>query len=150
MTGYDASLGKTRIRAVSAIIFDSAGRLLVIQRGHEPSKGLWSVPGGKVKPGETDEEALRREIVEETALVVDVGKLAGRVERPGLPGIVYEIFDYDATVVGSDGSSDAGADTGHAGDDADDLRWVTCAEMVALPLTDGLVDVLTAWGRMPR
>lgn len=160
MNTYDASLGETRIRAVGAIVINAAGRLLVIQRGHEPAKGLWSVPGGKVEQGETDEQALRREIAEETGLLVEVGELAGSVERPGRPGVVYEIFDYDAAVVGPaqgaerDPAGGAGAGSvipeGRAGDDAADLKWVSRAELSALPVTEGLVEALTAWGRMPR
>src|SRR5579875_2965008 len=51
----------TRIPCVGAIVKDDAGRLLLIRRGHEPDAGLWSVPGGRVEPGETDEQALVRE-----------------------------------------------------------------------------------------
>lgn len=130
------------VRAVGAIIRDGEGRLLLVQRGHAPAKGLWTIPGGKVEPGETDAEALTREIAEETGLAITVGALAGSVQRPGVPGTVYEIFDYDATLV--DASSQA-----HAADDAADLRWVFPAELATLPLTDGLVEALAAWGRLP-
>lgn len=132
-----------RRRAVSAIVFDASRRLLVVQRGHEPAKGLWSVPGGKVEPGETDEQALAREIAEETGLVVEVGALAGSVERPGTPGIVFEIFDYDAVVTRGEPSA------ARAADDAADLKWVTLAGLRALPLTDGLMEALADWDRLP-
>jgi ADP-ribose pyrophosphatase YjhB (NUDIX family) len=153
MTEYDAAAPLRRVRCVGAVVLDDAGRLLLIQRGHEPAKGSWSVPGGRVEPGETDEQAVRREIAEETGLLVRVGPLAGRVERPGGPGIVYEIYDYDAVLVpevpaGSAVPGDPGP--GHAGDDADDLTWATRADLGRLPLTDGLIDALTAWDRMPR
>ena len=131
-----------RVRAVGAIIRDGAGRLLLVQRGHAPAQGLWTIPGGKVEPGETDAQALAREIAEETGLAIEVGPLAGSVQRPGLPGTIYEIFDYDATLV------DATAEA-RAADDAADLRWVHPDELGALSLTDGLVDALTAWGRLP-
>lgn len=132
-----------RVRAVGGIIFNAAGRLLMIQRGHEPSQGLWAVPGGKVEPGETDGQALQREIVEETGLVVSVGALAGSVQVRGAPGIIFDIFDYDAAIVGTD-------DRAQAADDADDLKWVDRQELEALPLTAGMLESLIRWGRLPR
>jgi len=79
---------------------DDADRMLLILRGHEPGKGLWSIPGGRIEPGETDEEAVKREVSEETGLEVTCGPLLGSVERPGLAGAVIEIRDYSATVIG--------------------------------------------------
>ncbi len=73
----------TRIPCVGAIVRDEAGRLLLIQRGHDPGAGLWSLPGGRIEPGETDEQALVREMREETGLTVRPGPLAGAVSRPG-------------------------------------------------------------------
>ncbi len=131
-----------RVRCVGAIVFDQAGRLLVVQRGHPPAQGQWSIPGGRVEPGETDAQAVAREISEETGLVVRAERLAGMVERPGPSGAVYQIYDYDASVVG-DGEAAAAAS------DADALRWVTAAELAELPVTEGLEQTLRAWGRLP-
>jgi ADP-ribose pyrophosphatase YjhB (NUDIX family) len=125
------------VRCVGAIITDRAGRLLLVRRGREPGRGLWSVPGGRVEPGETDEQALVRELREETGLAVRAGRLVGAVYRPGPGGVVYDIRDYAATVTGG---------TLSAGDDADDARWVGRADLAGLPLTGGLVDALTEWG----
>ena len=74
------------IRCVGAVVFDPFGRLLLVKRGHEPEKGKWSLPGGRVKPGETDEAAVQREIQEETGLSVIVGPLVGRICRPAPKG----------------------------------------------------------------
>jgi len=125
------------IPCVGAIITDAAGRLLLIRRGHEPGKGLWSLPGGRVEPGETDAQALVREVAEETSLAVRPGELIGSVRRAAPGGRVFDIRDYAATVAGG---------TLTAGDDADEARWARTAELAALPLTDGLADTLARWG----
>ena len=125
------------VPCVGAIITDAGGRLLLIKRGHEPGKGLWSIPGGRVEPGETDEQAVIREIREETGLVVQPGRLIGAVRRPTPAGAMLDIRDYAATVTGG---------TLAAGDDADDARWAGPAELAGLPLTDGLAEALTDWG----
>jgi 8-oxo-dGTP diphosphatase len=126
-----------RVPCVGAIVRDEAGRLLLIQRGHEPETGRWSLPGGRIEPGESDPQAVVRETREETGLQVTCGALVGSVERPGLGGAVLDIRDYSATVTGG---------TLTAGDDAADARWVSPANLAGLPLTSGLAEALTAWG----
>ncbi|HEU5031329.1 MAG TPA: NUDIX domain-containing protein [Spirillospora sp.] len=126
-----------RVRCVGGIVRDGSGRLLLVRRGRPPGAGLWSVPGGRVEPGEDDAAAVVRELKEETGLDVAAGALAGSVDRPGPGGVVYEIHDYEARVVGG---------VLRAGDDAADARWVTAAELRGLPLTDGLVEALESWG----
>jgi len=123
-----------KIPCVGAIITDGDGRLLLIQRGHEPWTGLWSLPGGHVEPGESDAEALVREVREETGLLVTAGPLIGTVERPAADGGTYVIRDYAAEVIGG---------TLVPGDDADDARW---AHPAGLPVTERLVETLTDWG----
>jgi len=130
-----------RVQCVGAVIKDAAGRLLLIKRRNEPGAGLWSLPGGRIEPAETDEQAVVREIMEETGLSVTAGPLLGAVERPGRDGAVVDIRDYVAFVTG-------GALA--AGDDAADARWVTPQEMrrmdLAGRLTGGLIAALTSWG----
>lgn len=125
-----------RVRCVGAIVHDAEGRLLVIRRGRPPGEGRWSLPGGRVEPGESDAQAVVRELAEETGLRVEPGRLAGSVERPGPGGVTYDIHDYAAIVTGGELS---------AGDDAAEARWVTPAELRRLPTTDGLLDALTEW-----
>lgn len=144
------------IDCVGAVIKDGAGRLLLIRRGHEPGKGLWSIPGGRIEPGESDESALVREVREETGLYVTAGRLIGAVRRPavrrpagasgeesggesGVPCVVFDIRDYAATVTG--GSL-------VPGDDADDAVWADADDLDRLPLTDGLLDALRSWGAL--
>jgi 8-oxo-dGTP diphosphatase len=125
------------IACVGAVIKDAQGRLLLIKRGHAPGAGLWSLPGGRIEPGETDTQALLREIREETGLVIAAGPLVGSVRRPGPDGDVLDIRDYAATVTGG---------TLSAGDDAADARWVDAVELRSLPVTEGLIAALTSWG----
>ncbi|MBG6087376.1 NUDIX hydrolase [Actinomadura viridis] len=126
-----------KVRCVGGIAQDGSGRLLMIRRGRAPSAGLWSLPGGRVEPGEGDEEAVVREMREETGLEVSVGALVGTVERPGADGVTYEIHDYAVTALGG---------TLRAGDDAADARWVTPAELRALPTAPGVLEALREWG----
>jgi 8-oxo-dGTP diphosphatase len=129
-----------RVACAGAIVLDGAGRLLLIRRGREPGRGLWSLPGGRCEPGEDAAAAAVRETYEETGLEVTAGRLVGRVERPGPGGITYLIDDLACTVTGG---------TLRAGDDADDARWIGPAELAALPVTEGLLEALTRWGVLP-
>jgi 8-oxo-dGTP diphosphatase len=126
-----------RVPCAGAIVLDGAGRLLLVRRGRAPGQGLWSVPGGRVEPGETAAAAAVREVREETGLDVLAGAVVGRVERPAPGGDTYLIEDLACRVVGG---------RLRPGDDADDVRWVGAEDLARLPLTDGLIDALTAWG----
>jgi ADP-ribose pyrophosphatase YjhB (NUDIX family) len=78
---------------------------------------------------------------EETGLTVEAGPLVGSVRRPWPNGAVIEIRDYAATVTGG---------TLCPGDDAADARWVPAGELNTLRLTEGLTEILTAWGVLGR
>ena len=126
-----------KIRCVGAIVTDGTGRLLLVRRGHEPEAGRWSLPGGRVDPGESDPQALVREVREETGLWVEPGRLVGAVERPGPGGAVFDIHDYAASVSGG---------LLAPGDDAADAQWVHPRDLDQLTLTSGLARTLTDWG----
>ena len=130
-----------RIDCVGGIVVRDDGRLLLVLRGQEPAKGTWSVPGGRVEPGESDPTATAREVLEETGLRVEVGRLVGTVERAAPAGGVYVIRDY---LCRPEPGTDP--DTVSAGDDATNARWFTRDEVAALPTAPGLVDALTGWG----
>lgn len=111
-----------------------------MRRGQEPAKGTWSVPGGRVEPGESDEEATVREVLEETGLHVQAGRFVGTVERDAPGGGVYVVRDLECRLVpGADASV-------RAGDDADDAGWFTTQEVLDLDCSPGLVEALTGWG----
>ena len=135
------SVTTRRVPCAGAVVHDAGGRLLLVRRGQEPGRGLWSVPGGRCEPGEDAAAAAVRETYEETGLVVAAGPVVGRVERPGPGGVTYVIDDVACTVLSG---------TATAGDDADEVRWVSAAELAALPVTDGLVEALTGWDVLPR
>ncbi len=123
------------------IVFDAAGRLLLVERGRPPSLGCWSVPGGHCLPGETAAAACVRELAEETGLLVQVLRSAGRVRRSGESGIVYDIEDFVCRAVGG---------ALRAGDDASEVRWVSSAELAEVPLVPGLLESLASWDLLPR
>jgi 8-oxo-dGTP diphosphatase len=124
------------VPCAGAVVLDGAGRLLLVRRGRPPGQGLWSVPGGRLEPGETVEQAVAREMREETGLEVDVGRLLGTVSRPGAGDVTYEIADYVATVCGGQL---------HAGDDAAEAEWFGPAALVEAPLVPGLLATLRSW-----
>jgi 8-oxo-dGTP diphosphatase len=132
--------GAGRVACAGAIVVDGDGRLLLIRRGQQPGRGLWSLPGGRCEPGENAAAAAVRETSEETGLTVTAGPLVGRVERPGPGGVTYVIDDLACTVTGG---------TLRAGDDADEARWVGPADLAALPVTAGLLEALSGWCVLP-
>jgi ADP-ribose pyrophosphatase YjhB (NUDIX family) len=128
------------VLAVGAIVADG-DRLLLIQRGHAPSAGLWSIPGGRVELGETLPQALRREIQEECGLDVMVGDVAiilDRISRDAAGNVRshYLILDFWASPTGPLPS------TVHASSDAADAGWFTLDQIRDLPTTNKLHDYL--------
>jgi ADP-ribose pyrophosphatase YjhB (NUDIX family) len=129
------------VPCVGAVVRDGAGRLLLIRRGHEPSRGLWSLPGGRVEPGETLQAAVVREVREETGLDVRVGAPVGTVLIPA-GAVVYEVTDFACTPLDP-------AVPPVAGDDADGAVWVDATALGGLACTPRLVETLREWGVLP-
>jgi ADP-ribose pyrophosphatase YjhB (NUDIX family) len=122
--------------AVGAVVVND-GALLMVQRGKDPGKGLWSIPGGRVETGELLADALKREVLEETGISIEVGQLAGILEVPGAE-LHYVILDYFTTPVGDTEPTAAG--------DAADARWVPLDDVVALDCTPRFIETMKAWG----
>ena len=122
-----------RVAAAGAAVRDERGRFLLVCRGTLPQQGRWTLPGGRVEPGESAAQACAREVAEETGILVEVGREWLVLERPGPAGVTYEIHDFLAEPVGG---------TLRAGDDAADAGWFSPEEMAALPLTTDLLGHL--------
>jgi ADP-ribose pyrophosphatase YjhB (NUDIX family) len=131
----------SEIPCVGAVVFDDAGRLLLIKRGQEPARGRWSVPGGRVEPGESHEVAVVREVLEETGLDIAVIREIGTVRREAPGGGTYVIRDFLGELV------EAKAPVG--GDDAADARFFTLEQLSEIDTSDGLLEALVDWGLLP-
>lgn len=122
---------------VGAVVF-SGGRILLIERGKEPLKGWWTVPGGLVEAGERLEAAVRRETLEETGLRVKPLAVAALFQRimPDLEGRTefhYVIVDFLCELEA--GTVRAASDVAAAG-------WFTLEESRALKMAPGTPGVL--------
>jgi 8-oxo-dGTP diphosphatase len=115
------------------------GRVLLIRRGKEPLRGRWVVPGGTVELGETLEEALVREMREETALEVEpleVLTVFDRIQRTdGRVVYHYVIVDYLCRWRGGEA---------RAGSDALEVAWARPSELPAFDLPPKAMEVVEA------
>lgn len=112
-------------------------KLLLIRRAKPPGQGFWSIPGGHVEPGESWQEAVEREVREETGLVATCGSFIGWVERSA-GGDRYLIADFLVDVLAPE--------TAAAGDDAADLTFADAEDMKLLEIAPGLLSFLTEHG----
>jgi len=125
------------VLGVGALIIEE-GRILLVERGREPLKGYWSLPGGAVETGERLEDAMRREVREETGLEVETVCLLEIFERimpdpEGRTEYHYVLVDYLCRPA-------AGAPV--AADDASRVEWFTEEEAGALRITEGTPAVI--------
>ena len=126
--------------AASGTIVEN-GSILLVKRGREPNKDLWSLPGGCIELGETARQAAAREILEETSLVVEVGEVADVHDVVAKDDCEikfhYVIVNFYARTVSGDLK---------AASDAADARWVPLQEVRGYPTTPGLTDRLVSMG----
>jgi 8-oxo-dGTP diphosphatase len=128
---------KRPVLGVGALIFNR-GKILLVERGREPLKGYWSLPGGVLETGETLEQGIIREVREETGLEVKPLKVLEIFERivhdaQGAPEYHYVLIDYICRVTG--GSL-------RAADDASRAAWVARNELSNYQITTGTVPVI--------
>ncbi|HEV8531294.1 MAG TPA: NUDIX domain-containing protein [Methylomirabilota bacterium] len=130
--------------AVGAVVLDGE-RVLLARRGQPPSAGKWSIPGGLVHLGERIEEAVVREVEEESGLRIRVLGLCGVIDRVHREGervrYHYVIVDYVAEAVGGEL---------RAGSDAAEVRWVAVDDLGRFETTDRLADMIHRAVRLVR
>jgi len=122
---------------VGAVVLDG-DRVLLVKRGQAPLKGHWSLPGGAVEIGETLEQAVAREVLEETGLTIEVGPIVEVLDRISrdVEGRVehhFVLVDFVARPLGGEleGASDA-----------DDAAWVFMADLVKYEVAAITVGVI--------
>jgi 8-oxo-dGTP diphosphatase len=128
---------------VSAAIWRE-GKVLLAQRGKEPLKGVWSLPGGGVEPGEEIRKAALRELMEETSVeaelagVVDVADVIRR-DAEGAVTFHYAVVCFAGRWIAGEAK---------AGDDAMAVMWTTPDEIGRFALTDRTADIVRASQRL--
>ncbi|WP_428032351.1 NUDIX hydrolase [Ancylobacter sp.] len=126
------------VLATSAAVFRD-GRVLLARRGREPSRGLWTLPGGRVEPGETLAAAAAREVMEEVGVTCHVLGVAGALDilqRDPAGALVghFVVVSHAARWVGGEPA---------IGPEAEEVGWFLPA---ALPpeTTEGLAGIVEA------
>jgi len=137
---------------VGALIFED-GKILLVERGKEPLKGYWSIPGGIVETGERLEEAIRREVAEETGLEVEpyamfeiferiIPDAAGGPDAAGRPEYHYVLIDYLCRRVSGEPA---------AASDVSRVEWVAEENLSRFRLTEGTLGVIErAFAKLQR
>ena len=125
------------ILGVGALIFER-GKILLVERGKQPLKGYWSLPGGVLETGETLAEGIIREVREETGLEVKPVKVLEIFERimrdaEGQAEYHYVLIDYICRVTGG---------LLRAADDASRAEWVARRDLADYTITTGTLPVI--------
>ena len=131
--------------AVSAAIL-RGGKVLIVRRARKPALGVYTLPGGVVEAGETLEDAIRREVREETALEIEPVTLAGHREV-----IIRDAQDRTERhfVIMCFASRWLSGEP-HLNDELDEARWIDPAELSGLKTTEGLAEIVAvAAARLP-
>ncbi len=113
-------------------------KILLVERGKQPLKGYWSLPGGVLETGEHLDEAIRREVLEETGLEVKplgVFEIFERImrDKEGKPEYHYVLVDYICKVTGGELQP---------ADDASKAEWVKRKDLAGLKITEGTLPVI--------
>lgn len=125
--------------AVSAAILRH-GKVLIVRRARKPALGVYTLPGGVVEAGETLEEAVRREVREETALDIEPVTLAGHREviirdAQGRTERHFVILCFASRWL---------AGEPQLNDELDEARWIDPGDLAGLKTTEGLAEIVAA------
>ena len=128
--------GSPRVAVGGVVIKED--RVLLVRRGKPPSEGEWAIPGGSVELGETLQEAVRREILEETGISIRVGEPIHifddvRRDEAGHIRFHYVILDFSGEFLSGEL---------RAADDAKDARWVSPAEFSQLNINSNTIKLM--------
>ena len=130
---------KSPVQCVGVICF-RGDEVLLIKRGKPPRKGEWSIPGGRIEPGETEIAACSRELMEETGIRAEIrGKIA---HIPAVfDGQAYDLHDYWAIWQSGDPI---------AADDATDARFVNIQTLADTPMWSKTREIIEAGRQMKK
>jgi ADP-ribose pyrophosphatase YjhB (NUDIX family) len=125
------------IVGVGAVIVER-GRALLVRRASEPLLGEWSVPGGMLELGEILRDGVRREVLEETSLVVEPGEVLDIFDSiitdgEGRTQYHYVLIDYLCRPISGEAT---------AGTDVSGVRWVSEDELEAMKLRESIAQVV--------
>jgi 8-oxo-dGTP diphosphatase len=129
---------------VGAVVIKD-GKVLLVKRGVPPNKGIWAIPGGSLKLGETLQEGAEREILEETGITIKAGD----------PFYSFDFFERDGhgrirfhyVIVDMKGDYISGDVQG--ADDALDARWISPEELNDLPVSKNTLKILESMRFIP-
>lgn len=141
----DRRYPKRPVLGIGALIF-KRNRILLVERGKEPLKGFWSLPGGALETGELLEDGIRREVLEETGLVVKPLEVITIFERlmPDAEGRTeyhYVLIDYMCRVISGEAAPAS---------DVSALCWVDEKDVPGYRLTEGTLGVIQKAFRLRR
>ena len=120
---------------VGGIVFNAQDEVLMIKRNKAPASGQWSIPGGQLEPGESLDNACRREVFEETGIEVEVKSLVAVAERR-IENFHYVIIDFLVKVV-PDTNMQPVPET-----DVSEAKWLPRNELIEYDVVPGLQVII--------